>query len=259
MNTDAGRTAGDLEPAAPPSKTPGELLREERIRRKLSVQQAAEDLHLDVRSVEALESNNFQALGAPVYAKGHLRKYALLLGLGPEFIIQRYLAVTGVPELPLPIPAAVAMQPRRRRTIRVPWRLVFGAFGAVVVGLGAWAVVRWYLDSQAPVAEAIAAPPIVVEPVEPPRPPVQAAQVTVQLTFASASWTEVNDADGLRLMYEVGQEGQTRTLAGKAPLRVVLGLASAVKMRINDQPATIPRQTGKDATRFEIAADGSMR
>jgi cytoskeleton protein RodZ len=257
MNTDAGRTAGDLEPAAPPSKTPGELLREERIRRKLSVQQAAEDLHLDVRSVEALESNNFQALGAPVYAKGHLRKYALLLGLGPEFIIQRYLAVAGVPEVPLPIPAAVVMQPRRRRTIRVPWRLVFGAVVAVVVGLGAWAVVRWYLDSQAPVAAAIAAPPV-VEQVQPPG-PVQAAQVTVQLTFESASWAEVNDADGLRLMYDIGQEGQTRTLAGKAPLRVVLGLASAVKIRINDQPATMPRQTGKDATRFEIAADGSVR
>lgn len=258
MNIDAGQTAGDLEPPAPPSKTPGELLREERIRRKLSVQQAAEDLHLDVRSVEALESNDFQALGAPVYAKGHLRQYALLLGLGPEFIIQRYLAVTGVPEVPAPIPAAVLMQPRRRRTIRVPWPLVFGTVGAAVVGLGAWAVVRWYLDSQAPVAEAIAMP--VVEQVEPPAPaPVQAAQVTVQLTFESASWAEVNDADGLRLMYGMGQEGQTRTLAGKAPLQVVLGLASAVKMRINDRPALIPRQTSKDATRFEIAADGSMR
>lgn len=258
MNIDAGRTAGDLEPAAPPSKTPGELLREERIRRKLSVQQAAEDLHLDVRSVEALESNDFQALGPPVYAKGHLRKYALLLGLGPEFIIQRYLAATGEPEVPPPIPAAVAMQPRRRRTIRVPWPLVFGTVAVVVLGLGAWAVVRWYLDSQAPVAEAIAAPPVVEQQVESPA-PVQAAQVTVQLAFESACWAEVNDADGLRLMYEIGQKGQTRTLAGKAPLRVVLGLASAVKIRVNDQPAMIPRQTGKDATRFEIAADGSVR
>ena len=258
MNTDAGRTAGDLEPTAPPSKTPGELLREERIRRKLSVQQAAEDLHLDVRSVEAIESNNFQALGPPVYAKGHLRKYALLLGLGPDFIVQRYLAVTGVPEVPPPIPAAVAMQPRRRRSIRVPWPLVLGTVAAVILGLGAWAVGRWYLDSQAPVAEAIEAPPVVVEKVEVPT-PAQPAQVTVQLTFESASWAEVNDADGLRLMYDIGQDGQTRTLAGKAPLRVVLGRASTVTMRINDQPVLIPRQTGKDATRFEIAADGSVR
>lgn len=258
MSTDAGRTAGDLEPPAPPSKTPGELLREERIRRKLSVQQAAEDLHLDVRSVEALESNDFQVLGPPVYAKGHLRKYALLLGLGPEFIIQRYLAVTGVPEAPPLIPAAVALQPRKRRTIRVPWPLVSGAVAALVVGLGAWAVVRWYLDSQAPVAEAIAAPAPVAEQVELPA-PVQDAQVTVQLTFESASWAEVSDADGRRLMYDIGQAGQTRTLAGKAPLRVVLGLAAVVKMRVNDQPVLMPRQTSKDATRFEVAADGSVR
>ncbi len=59
--------------------SPGELLRRERERRMLSLQRAAEDLHLDTVTVEAIESDRFQALGAPVYAKGHLRKYATLL------------------------------------------------------------------------------------------------------------------------------------------------------------------------------------
>ena len=78
MNESGGAPSG-AELAGP--DTPGGMLRAERQRRGHSVQYAAEDLHLDVWVIEALEANRFEALGAPVYAKGHLRKYAMLLGL----------------------------------------------------------------------------------------------------------------------------------------------------------------------------------
>jgi len=53
------------------------------------VQHVAEELHLDIRVIEALETNRFEALGAPVYARGHLRKYATLLGLSPATVLAR--------------------------------------------------------------------------------------------------------------------------------------------------------------------------
>lgn len=121
MSADAG-VAGNLEPPRAASKTPGELLREERTRRRLSLQQAAEDLHLDVRSVQAIEANDFQALGAPVYAKGHLRKYALLMGLAPEVVLARYQALNDVPAEPTPVPASTALAPPRRSA----WRTLLG-------------------------------------------------------------------------------------------------------------------------------------
>ncbi len=58
-----------------------ERLRAERERRGLSRQQAADALRLDPRIIDALESGEFENLGAPVYAKGHLKKYAALLGI----------------------------------------------------------------------------------------------------------------------------------------------------------------------------------
>ena len=88
--------------------TPGQLLRRERERRSLSVQQAAEDLHLDASTVEAIEADRLAALGAPVYAKGHLKKYAALLGLSPADVIQRYEALSDTPVVADPIPATVA-------------------------------------------------------------------------------------------------------------------------------------------------------
>ena len=55
-----------------------------------------------------IEANRFDALGAPVYAKGHLRKYATLLGLSPETVIARYEALERhVPAEPTPIPVVM--------------------------------------------------------------------------------------------------------------------------------------------------------
>ena len=99
MNESGG---GPAEAAVSGSDTPGGMLRAERERRGYSVQYAAEDLHLDVWVIEALEANRFAALGAPVYAKGHLRRYAMLLGLAPATVLERYEALSGTPLEPTP-------------------------------------------------------------------------------------------------------------------------------------------------------------
>jgi cytoskeleton protein RodZ len=62
-------------------ETPGLQLTAARERAGWSLLQVADKLHLDVSTVRALESDDFAALGALVYARGHLRRYAELLGL----------------------------------------------------------------------------------------------------------------------------------------------------------------------------------
>lgn len=119
-------------PVAPALATPGELLRAERERRGLSVQQAADELHLDARLVSAIESNNFLALGAPVYAKGHLRKYASLLGLSPDVIIAHYQTLTDVPAVPTVMPLS-ASPPRERVSLRVPALIAAALLAAALV------------------------------------------------------------------------------------------------------------------------------
>lgn len=101
--------------------TPGALLKRERERAALTVQQAAEDLHLDPWIIEAIEENRFLALGAPVYARGHLRKYATSLGLPVDDIVKRYEALQDRPQEADPIPAAVAAPIRPpRRSLKGP-------------------------------------------------------------------------------------------------------------------------------------------
>jgi len=64
-----------------PAALPGLKLKAERERRGLSAQKAADELHLDRWVIDALEADDYQRIGPTVYAKGHLKKYAALLGL----------------------------------------------------------------------------------------------------------------------------------------------------------------------------------
>lgn len=287
MNAEAGAGADGVAAAA---ATPGALLRAQRERRGLSVQQAAEDLHLDSWMVEAIEDNRFDALGAPVYARGHLRKYATLLGLSPGQVIERYEALSGTPGEPTPVPAAISSPVRRerRRRSRLPLWIAAAALAAGIAW-GAFELLR-SRDANIVTTPELAAPersvvspdplpssgagdvvpappPAGVEPSQEPQaqdvpgsalPATPAGEVRVQLEFSQPSWTEIYDATGKRLMFDTGMPGRTRTVVGQAPLQVTFGLASAVSMAVGDRPIVVPRRAGRDAAKFLIEADGSV-
>ncbi|NNF15508.1 MAG: helix-turn-helix domain-containing protein [Gammaproteobacteria bacterium] len=84
--------AGDL--------SPGATLRKAREARETSIQDVADELHLDSWMLEALERNDFAALGAPVFAKGHLRQYAKVLGVDQDDLMVAYYNVCGPREQP---------------------------------------------------------------------------------------------------------------------------------------------------------------
>ena len=68
----------------------GARLRAAREKKSLTILQAAEKMHVDARILESLEAEDFAALGAPVYARGHLRHYAELVGESPTELQQLY-------------------------------------------------------------------------------------------------------------------------------------------------------------------------
>jgi cytoskeleton protein RodZ len=61
----------------------GRRLKAERERRGLSTQKIANGMRLDEWVIEALEAGDYQRIGPAVYARGHLKKYASLLGISP--------------------------------------------------------------------------------------------------------------------------------------------------------------------------------
>jgi cytoskeleton protein RodZ len=109
----------------------GRQLRAARERMGLGVSQAAEQLHVDVNVIDALETGRFQSLGAPVYVRGHLRHYAELLG--EPSASGRYESLRAPPPDLTAVPRAPSprMAPRRR------WPLVVFAV-LLMLAVAAW-------------------------------------------------------------------------------------------------------------------------
>lgn len=262
---------------------PGPMLRAAREARGLSEQQAAEQLNLDATVVVALEHDDFAALGAPVFAKGHLRRYGALLGLADDALLDAYDHARRQPEAPSLIPRArQEMMP-----VREPprWRWVIGGAVLFVVAAGIAAYVaefglRWPVaDSTPPAAVPAAAsgtpPALPTEPVaataaEPVAatpsgeaqvapPPVPPGHVSLTLTFATDSWAEIYDGSGKAVLYDLGRAGTQRTIAAAAPLSVTFGNGTAVTLAVNGRPATVPVPAGQTVARFTIETDGTLR
>jgi cytoskeleton protein RodZ len=111
----------------------GTRLRAGRERKSLTVLQAAEKLHVDAKVLESLEAEDFEALGAPVYVRGHLRHYAELVGEQADELQSLYSNSVRVtpPDLTRIAKAAVPSETRRLVVPATVVVLVFAIAGGV--------------------------------------------------------------------------------------------------------------------------------
>lgn len=86
----------DTEATAPsPDETVGHWLRAAREAAGLGPDAVAEALHLDRATIQAIEDNDFERLGAGVFAKGHIKAYAAHLSLDQADALERYYRTAG--------------------------------------------------------------------------------------------------------------------------------------------------------------------
>ena len=263
-------------------------LRVERERRGLERQQVADDLHVDVRIIEALEAGRFERLGAPVFVRGHLRKYAELLGLDPEPLLSAYGQQSVQPPELVPIIPATHSRPE------MPAKLIGVLVIAVIVFGAAWWALRKRDTSppvSAPVTESAESPAAVAEDESaavapaaqpaaatetiavPASAPVEARQneivaerastgtpVRLRLSFSADSWVELYDADGRRFYFDLGPANSVRSFSATAPVRVFLGNADGVQLELNGQAVALPDQVKRgNVARFTVDARGQVR
>jgi cytoskeleton protein RodZ len=259
----------------------------------LSAAQVAEQLRLAPEVILAMEEGRYQLLGPPVFARGHLRKYASLLGQPADELLRDYDASSSrMAESSLIPPASAHTHVEseyRRRWRWQPWLIVVAA--AVIATAGWW---FWQGRSgtppasqseNAPATEQLGAPPPgslggpepdVPGPIVPPEaapagePAAESAtQQTgstatqepggLMLAFSGPCWLEVYDAGGARLAYELVEAGEYRSFEGPAPWRLVLGNAPAVSAQIGGRPVLIPAGLLiQNAATVSIAASGTV-
>jgi len=117
----------------------GNILQAERLRRELTEKEVADQLHITMHYVRAIESNSFEKLPGAVFAKGYIKSYALLLGLEESQVIGSYDGY--VNEQQNAALEKTRIQVRRRKDKNRPW--VIGS-GIAFVSLF---LILWYFNS----------------------------------------------------------------------------------------------------------------
>jgi cytoskeleton protein RodZ len=131
---------GELDLTRTDNGSIGQRLRERRETAGLSIEAAAAKLYCDASIITALEADRFDELGAPVFAQGHLRRYAELVGAPVTELLAEWAqrgARVAVPDLTR-IPRAPS--PALDREV---WGRRLGALaGAVVIAVAAWWILQ---------------------------------------------------------------------------------------------------------------------
>lgn len=131
-----GRPAAGGKEGAPLA---GERLRAARENRGVGIEEIAAELHVGPATLLALEENRFDDLGAPVFAKGHLRKYAQALGVPVDDVLADYYRLDREAEPP----PVVGLRPRRvpRDFSLAPWLV------ALLLLIVVAALILWWIGS----------------------------------------------------------------------------------------------------------------
>jgi cytoskeleton protein RodZ len=245
----------------------GQRLAVARRDRRLEIAAVAAELHIDADKVRALEENRFDELGASVYTKGYLRRYASFIGVPTDDVFAEYYELTRTDGVP---PVVILRKRQPRDWSLGPW--IIGVVALAVLG----ALAYWWFsgafdgdatseDSQ-PRAIASATDTVTLPPAtatqeslsappgtedvpeyddadellgELPAEPVS-QDISVALYYRGDCWTEVADATGRRLYYDLGKAGRTVDVTGVGPITVLLGDSSQVDVEVDGRSFQIP-------------------
>ena len=280
MSDDADIQQNDAVPDEPAGPLGGERLAEARRELQISVHEIAKELHLDEPKVRALERNDFEVLGAPVFAKGHLKTYAQLVNVDPADVLTDYYHLNRSASAEL----VISTRPKPRRELSPgPWIAVIVVI--IVVVSAYW----WFSREVAPetIVDAptgdsestLVAPPesseentteppetgepmateapvtesVILDELEPASaapaattPPMEDGQLHLLVTYAGDCWTEITDASGRRLLFDLGKDGRTVELTGAEPFNVLFGNPGNVSLRVNGEDFALPATNRPD-------------
>ena len=236
----------------------GEELREARIALGVSVEDAATQLRINKRYLQALEEGRVKDLPGAAYAVGFVRSYATALGLDADDAVRRFrdmsgTAVTKSGELVFPEPV-----PRRG--------IPTGILAAIGVAVALGGYITWYqwsgrgervVDSVPPLPprleraaeapagrEAPAAPvleppapapaPVAVPPPPPPR--IDPDKPRVVIRAKGESWVQVRDNPGNRVLVDrVLRAGESIEIPNRPGIVLTTGKAENLDILVDGQ------------------------
>jgi cytoskeleton protein RodZ len=237
----------------------GTLLARCRDERQVSLEQAAQALHLPRQILDHLEGGRLDAFDARIYYLGHLRRYAEWLGLAPETLIDR---LAPLPEWDSPLTASASRDAQETPWGRARTRWLPAVLSGIFLVVAAGILIAYFAGlpagrlpathpsrmlaprppppspTSASARERRGALPVTQKPARPgPRP------LALDFSFRHRSWLEV-DRPGQIVYTGLLDGGKSLTLRVTPPVRIRIGNAPAVRLTVNGMPFALAPWTG---------------
>lgn len=263
----------------------GARLREAREGAGLALEEAAARLHMPVASLRALEEDDWDRAGAPIFVRGQLRRYAGFLGveldteqverqldaLAPPPLVSHshvpryqrlfeqatrramYIAITAF----IVVPVWLTTQPHLSNDVEVRSLEVEPATGESLAGEQPAGRTTPAVAGRTPVLASIGG--LRTTPESRPAIPPPVVEGGLELTFSGESWMEVSAPDGSVVEQALLGEGDTRRYAPGEVGEVVLGNVAAVEVRSEGEPVDLAAFARANVARFALSSDGSLQ
>lgn len=233
----------------------GPSLRAAREESGLSVAEVAERTRIRATVVEAIEHDDFRLCGGDIYARGHIRSIARVVGVDADPFVAQYDQAHAV-EAPTAAEVFEAETSTEREPRNINWSAVMVAVLVVAVGFLGFQVLTGGDDRRGTgtVAEPEPTPTVTqsltTEPsVTPPESSVAAIPtdvVTLKVTALDdqVSWVQITDSKGNVEFTGNLSDGQSKTFRDPKSLDLVSGNAGAVVLVVNGTDLGTPGGTG---------------
>jgi cytoskeletal protein RodZ len=244
------------------SVTVGETLSNARRTRALSVDDVAADTCIRATLIRAIEADDFRLCGGNVYARGHIRSIAKVVGVDAEPLIADFDKAHDV-ERPVTAVAAVSAQPtdhdlvNRSERRRPNWTAAMATALAVVCIVALGGLISHLSGGKGSGQHAtpppVTAPSTSTSPIPqtsvPPTPPAQQQQAADRATMLvrtvhGETWLSITSKTGTVLFEGMLAPGEEKKFTNRHGLTFVIGNAPAVDVVVNGHDIGSPPSSG---------------
>ncbi|MCL6235412.1 DUF4115 domain-containing protein [Acinetobacter sp. ANC 5579] len=238
---------------------PGEYLRQVRITQKLELEAVASELNIPLKTLTALEQDDYKSLPEATFIKGYYRTYAKYLKVDATNIIQRfddiYANDTGLlpnhalNNSPIKIMGKLPGSNRdrnrkwiKRGLIALAVLLVIGAIVAAIQGMTSGS------DNEDAVTNDVASEVQVLD--------MNGGNTAVsgdQLTLTFSSPTSVHIVDSTGKVLATGRQASTLNLNGETPFQIRLDDATVVSLSLNNENISLSPYTVNGKADFRLS------
>ena len=237
---------------------PGEYLRQKRIAQKRELSQVAADLKIPVKTLTALEHDEYKSLPEATFIKGYYRTYAKYLNVDATSLIQRFDEIyandTGmVPNHALDnspikimgkLPGSKSERNRKWLKRSIIAIIILLILAAIVGSIQSWTSSSSSSNNAADSGKSD------VEVLS-----VDGANAVSgdQLVLNFSRPTSVHIVDSTGKVLATGRQANTLTLNGESPFQIRLDDASAVSLSLNNEQISLSPYTANGKAEFRLS------